>query len=83
MVQSGGKILWLKADESGHLPFDAEALSERKRYSKLLLKLIGRWRDAQVGRGKEGDSDQIASIKEELEELRHIVKEASVQVTRV
>ena len=70
------------------MPFDEEALSERKRYSRLLLKLIGRWRDAQVRRGKEGDSDQtaIASMKEELEELRQMInrKETSqVQVTRV
>ena len=74
-------------DESGHLPFDTEAFSERKRYSKLLLKLIGRWRDAQVRRGKEGEADQttIASIKEELDEMRQIIsrKEASAQVTRL
>ena len=70
------------------MPFDEEALSERKRYSKLLMKLIDRWRDAQVKGGKEGDSEQtaIASMKEELEELRQMInrKETSqVQVTRV
>ena len=70
------------------MPFDEEALSERKRYSELLMKLIDRWRDAQVKGGKEGDSDHtaISSMKEELEELRQMInrKETSqVQVTRV
>ena len=88
------KPLHLKADESGHQPFDAETLSERRRYSRLLLKLTERWRDAQVRRGKEGESDHmtIATMREELEEMRLIIsnnitssKEAAspVQVTRV
>ena len=54
-----------KADESGHLPLDAAALSERRRYSRLLLKLIERWREAadqaaagQGGRGEGEAADQ-------------------------
>ena len=52
-----------KADESGHLPLDAESVSERRRYSRLLLKLIERWREAaqatgQSGRGEGEAADQ-------------------------
>ena len=53
-----------KADDSGHLPLDAAALSERRRYSRLLLKLIERWREAaqaaggQGGRGEGEAADQ-------------------------
>ena len=51
---SGEIYLANKADESGHLPFDAESVSERRRYSRLLLKLIERWREAAASAGGQG-----------------------------
>ena len=77
----------LKADESGHLPFDAATVSEKENYSKLILELIERWRNSSLNKRKEEeekvvDRTVMSEIKDELmEEIKEMInREKSMRI---